>query len=77
MAYFHDPFRSGASNDSSAEEEKQEQPVETGPQVPNGTTREILSWAGDDKERAQAAIDKEAADEHPRKGLIAELRKRL
>ena len=41
--------------------------------VPDGTTAEILQWVGDDKEKAQAALDKENADEKPRKGLTGEL----
>ena len=48
-----------------------------GGEVPDGTTAEVLAWVGDDKERAQAALDKENADESPRKGLTGELEKLL
>jgi len=41
--------------------------------VPKGTTREILAWVGDDKERAVQALDTEALDNTPRKGLVREL----
>lgn len=45
--------------------------------VPDGTTAEVLAWVGDDEARAQAALDKENADESPRKGLTSELEKIL
>lgn len=41
--------------------------------VPVGTLPEILSWVGDDVERAQRALDKELEDSKPRKGLVAKL----
>jgi hypothetical protein len=41
--------------------------------VPEGTTAEILAWVGDDKDRAQRALDTENADEKPRKGLTGDL----
>jgi hypothetical protein len=45
--------------------------------VPDGTTAEILKWVGDDKKRAQAALDKEQAEEKPRTGLTGELKQIL
>lgn len=45
--------------------------------VPTGTAPEILTWVGDDKEKAQKALDVEKADEKPRKGLVSELEKLL
>jgi len=41
--------------------------------VPDGTTAEILRWVGDDKQRAQAALDKERQADKPRSGLTGEL----
>jgi hypothetical protein len=41
--------------------------------VPSGTVPEILTWVGEDKERAQRALEVENADEKPRKGLIKAL----
>jgi hypothetical protein len=45
--------------------------------VPDGTTAEILHWVGEDRQRAQAALDKEQADDRPRGGLTGELKKIL
>jgi hypothetical protein len=45
--------------------------------VPDGTTAEILRWVGGDKKRAQAALDKEQADDRPRAGLTGELKRVL
>jgi hypothetical protein len=72
-------------NNDEAAPQAQEQAVEEQPEaeeksgtgVPDGTTAEVLAWVGDDKERAQAALDKENADESPRKGLTGELEKLL
>ena len=44
---------------------------------PDGTSAEVLDWVGDDQERAQAALDKEQADEKPRSGLTEDLQKIL
>jgi hypothetical protein len=41
--------------------------------VPVGTTAEILRWVGSDQKRAQRALDKERAEEKPRRGLTGEL----
>ena len=41
--------------------------------VPQGTVPEVLTWVGDDKDRAQKALDAENADDKPRKGLVKSL----
>lgn len=41
--------------------------------VPEGTVKEVLEWVGEDKDRAQAALDAENATDEPRKSLIKEL----
>lgn len=41
--------------------------------VPEGTVPEVLGWVGDDKERAQKALDKENENDKPRKGLVSGL----
>jgi hypothetical protein len=61
--------------ESAPEPQVEEQQTES--EVPDGTSAEVLSWVGDDKGRAQAALDKENADESPRKGLTGELEKLL
>jgi hypothetical protein len=74
----HDPYSpqdpyavdaSGAVVDSATETPAASDEV----QVPKGTTSELLSWVGDDKERAQRALDAENATDKPRKGLVEEL----
>lgn len=45
--------------------------------VPEGTTKEVLAWVGDDKDRAQAALAAEKASDEPRKGLTRELEELL
>lgn len=43
--------------------------------VPAGTVPEILSWVGDDVERAKKALDVETSgDGKPRKGLVSQLK---
>ena len=41
--------------------------------VPSGTAPEVLSWVGDDAEKAQRALDVELADSKPRRGLLSSL----
>lgn len=41
--------------------------------TPQGTTKEILEWVGNDLERAQRALDQENADEKPRKTVVKAL----
>lgn len=38
--------------------------------VPAGTVKEILTWVGEDLERAQKALDVETENDKPRKGLV-------
>lgn len=42
---------------------------ETSNEVPVGTSAEIQDWVGDDKDRAQRALDAENQNTEPRKGL--------
>lgn len=39
--------------------------------VPEGSVDEIVEWVGDDRERAQRALDVEQASERPRKTAVA------
>lgn len=41
--------------------------------VPAGTVPEVMTWVGDDKDRAQKALDVELANDRPRKGLVSSL----
>jgi hypothetical protein len=70
------------------EETEDERPVYTEPEavedesteeeVPDGTVKEILEWVGDDKDRAQRALDAEdAKGNNGRKGLKRELNEKL
>lgn len=45
--------------------------------VPVGTIPEVLTWVGDDKKKAQKALDAENENEKPRKGLVEELEAKL
>lgn len=45
--------------------------------VPVGTSKEVLDWVGQDKAKAQAALDAEKASGEPRKGLTRELEELL
>ena len=45
--------------------------------VPSGTVPEVLTWVGDDVERAQKALDEEVANDKPRKGLVAQLQEMI
>jgi hypothetical protein len=74
----YDPFRGYETADKSEaaeapEVEKTEQPQPQQDEVKSGTSREVLNWVGDDKERAQRALDKEQASDKPRSTLIREL----
>lgn len=71
---------SPSSEQSPPPEPPQEQPPEPEPEdesVPDGTSKEVLKWVGDDKERAQAALDKENASNKPRSTLVDDLEKKL
>lgn len=43
------------------------------PEVPVGTIEKLLTWVGDDKDRAQLVLDQELAEERPRKSLTSQL----
>lgn len=45
-------------------------------EVPTGSNAVVLSWVGDDAERARRALEQENAKSSPRKGLVSELEKR-
>lgn len=46
-------------------------------EVPDGSIREILTWVGDDQERALEALRAERARPTPRKTLVNELKGRV
>lgn len=46
-------------------------------EVPQGTSKEVMEWVGDDKERAAAALAAEQASGEPRKGLTRDLEELL
>jgi hypothetical protein len=66
-----EPEQSEPEQSEPGQSESEDEPV------PAGTTAEILAWVGDDKERAQRALDKEQADDKPRAGLTGELKEVL
>lgn len=48
----------------------------TADDVPAGSSKEVLDWVGEDKDRAQKALDAEhAKGDDARKGLTADLEK--
>lgn len=67
--------RSKRDSARKTEPEPTTQPVVTGDpeDVPTGTVPEIMTWVGEDPERAQKAFDKEVEDEKPRRGLVSQL----
>lgn len=83
------PEQEPAERDQPQEPATREQPQEPaerdGPQepgvrdlgvdIPDGNIGEIMDWVGQDKERAQRAIDKENERQTPRRGLINHLNK--
>lgn len=42
-------------------------------EVPDGNISEINEWVGDDKDRAQLALDAENKEDNPRKTLVKHL----
>lgn len=46
-------------------------PVE--PSIPVGTVGELLTWVGDDKDRARRVLAQENSEDKPRKSLTAQL----
>lgn len=79
--FITDPFRAYDDTESSVEADEPQQteapepePVKNEePEVKTGTTKEVLEWVGDDKERARLALEHEEKDSSPRKGLVREL----
>jgi hypothetical protein len=65
------------SKSAKSEAQPQQQAAPTSTEPPDGTSAEVKAWVGDDKERAQAALDKEQANERPRSGLSEDLQKIL
>jgi len=41
--------------------------------VPEGTVQEVLDWVGEDKDRAQKALDAESSRDEPRTTLVSAL----
>jgi hypothetical protein len=67
MTYNHDPYGGYSAK------KKDDTPQEDPNAVPSGTISEIKDWVGDDKDRAQKALDAEKANEKPRKTLVEDL----
>jgi len=68
--------QSGTAADADSDADS-EADADADAEVPQGTTTEILRWVGDDKNRAQSALDAEQSHDRPRTGLVNELKKRL
>lgn len=49
------------------------EPVEQKLVAPVGTIGAVLAWVGEDKERAEVALEQEKGEDKPRKSLIAQL----
>lgn len=43
------------------------------PTVPAGTVGELITWVGDDKDRARRVLNQENSEDRPRKSLITQL----
>lgn len=48
-------------------------PVAVEDDVPNGTANDVISWVGDDKDKASRALEAERAKDKPRSVLITTL----
>lgn len=79
MGTVSDPYAAGSSNDEvqffAPEVLATVEEVETdkAQEVPVGSVAEVLEWVGDDKERAQRALETEEAG-HKRKTLVKQLK---
>jgi hypothetical protein len=60
---------SGSAPETEPEATEPEAPEESS-EVPTGTINEVKAWVGDDKERAQAALDAENEKDNPRSTLV-------
>lgn len=49
--------------------------AKNGDEVPDGNADAVLDWVGDDRDRAQKALDAEKDRENPRSTLISKLKK--
>lgn len=78
------PVKVAIAEDSKSESQKkrsqrkagsqaQQQAAPTSNEPPDGTSTEVKEWVGDDPQRAQAALDKEQANEKPRSTLTEDL----
>ena len=45
--------------------------------VPTGSVREIMDWVGDDKDRAQSALDQENSKDDSRVSLVRQLEAKI
>jgi hypothetical protein len=69
------PIEAAGWDDEESEQPVSEPEAMTGavppePGGPEGTTGEIKAWVGDSQQRAQDALDAEAAKENPRSSLM-------
>lgn len=53
------------------------QPQNAASEVPEGSIDKVLAWVGDDKDRAQQALETEQAKPEPRRSLIAHLNDKI
>lgn len=74
MATGYNPFSGFASRKV---EERKVAAEKKANSVPTGTVSEITDWVGDDKAKAQRALDAENANSKPRKTLVEDLEKIL
>lgn len=58
-------------------EPEAEAPAGNSDEVPAGSIAVVLGWIGEDKMRAQRALDVEAVKDQPRKSLVAALEEML
>lgn len=61
------------SEDVKVEEQTSEEVTASEEEVPEGNISEINEWVGDDKDRAQLALDAENSQDAPRKTLVKHL----
>lgn len=77
MSHFHDPFRPSSARDEDGAQPRTVAEPDPVAEVPDGTTKEVLEWVGDDKDRASLALQKEQDHDDPRKGVVEKLTKLL
>lgn len=69
-----DPFVARESTRKAPQPPEPEPFEQINEDVPTGTTKELLDWVGDDKDRAQRALDVELENDKPRNGLVKSLK---